>query len=75
MKVDIELKPCPFCGQTETLEIGTFDELNSVETEEDGFENYAVCCSANNGGCGASSGYAENKELAICKWNERRYSK
>lgn len=70
-----ELKPCPHCGKTESLIVGTDEEFGEV-----GFgEYYQVCCSAymdfssgrNDGGCGASSGYAATREEAIEKWNRR----
>lgn len=70
-----ELKPCPFCGKTESLIVGTDEEFGEVGCGE----YYQVCCSAyqdfstnrNDGGCGASSGYAFTREEAIEKWNRR----
>lgn len=72
-----ELKPCAFCGKTESLIVGTDKEF--TESEE-GSGYYTVCCSAyseltedgrHDGGCGAHSGYAPTREEAIEKWNRR----
>lgn len=67
-----ELKPCPFCGQTKYLVVGTDEELNTcVEGTIPGF--YTVCCSAaeGKGGCGATSGFKKDREEAIELWNKR----
>ena len=70
-----ELKPCPFCGKSETLvwadakqeEVcGRFDEC-----EADMCLTGSVFCSVNNGGCGASGGFRYIKEEAIAAWNTR----
>lgn len=69
-----ELLKCPFCGNTESLRVGTDEELESGNS---GW--YQVCCSAYenysigrvDGGCGSASGYAETREEAIEKWNRR----
>ena len=61
-----ELKPCPFCGGTKL----TIKSCNET-TEDNNFENYAVCCDFTHGGCGASSGYRPNRGEAIEAWNRR----
>lgn len=75
------LKPCPFCGQTEYLVVGTDVDLGvsgevlEAQSIEPGY--YTVCCSAERAfyepprGCGASSGYYPTKEEAMNKWNRR----
>ena len=70
---EIKLKPCPFCGETDTLVITNCIELEECENfkkcECDGCKT--ICCDVNKGGCGAASGYAINEDLAIEKWNRR----
>lgn len=53
-----ELKPCPFCGGS-----------NTVVYKEDG--DYSICCDFRNGGCGSASGYREKEIEAIETWNNR----
>lgn len=59
-----KLKPCPFCGFINP-------ELYGVTIEEYNFRDYAVICSANIGGCGASTGHYEKEPEAIEAWNRR----
>ena len=66
IKIEMELKPCPFCGNT-NLFVGTSDEIH-----EDGDKhNYAVCCDFEQGGCGACGGYELSKIKAVENWNKR----
>ena len=58
------LKPCPFCGGTKLI-------VKSETTEDNNFENYAVCCDFTHGGCGAASGYRPNIGEAVEAWNRR----
>lgn len=51
-----ELKPCPFCGKTDTLRIVSF-----------GFERYGVECV----GCQVKQGQWHGLEVAIEAWNRR----
>ena len=62
-----ELKPCPFCGGQNI--IGILKESQSLDDLSVPF--YALICSFNNGGCGASSGYYPTVEGAIDAWNRR----
>ena len=63
-----KLKPCPFCGGTDTL---------CINRETDKWENkpwtyqYQVICDWNSGGCGSSSGFYDSMEDARDAWNER----
>ena len=57
-----ELKKCPFCGKTDTLEVGS--------DRRTGYWN--VVCNYNLGGCGASSGYRKEEKDAIEAWNRRK---
>lgn len=62
-----KLKACPFCGSAIAPRLLTEDEL-----KDNGDPDwYTVCCSATDGGCGATSGYAQSKDGAIKKWNGR----
>lgn len=68
-----ELKPCPFCGKTDSLEVsdcGSLEECGMFE-ECGEFAYKTVVCNVNKKGCGATSGYASTKEEAIEKWNTR----
>lgn len=53
------LKPCPFCGKTDTVLV------NRDDTQ------YAVFCSVHKNGCGGASGYYYSEDEAIEKWNQR----
>lgn len=57
-----KLKPCPFCGKRDTLEIN-FDEGNA---------NCQIICNFNKGGCGSSSGFRHTEDEAIKLWNTRK---
>ena len=70
MTINVEIKPCPFCGNTNLIV-----DTSAVINGDDDKNNYAVCCSANAGGCGATSGYAVDKITAINKWNRRSDAK
>ena len=54
-----DIKPCPFCGKSDTVEI----ECDS--------EHIYVFCNTYNDGCGASSGYCNTEEEALELWNKR----
>lgn len=68
-----ELKPCPFCGKTETLAIADCIELEECEQFEHCNKNTfkMVACCYNEGGCGASSAYRPTELEAIEAWNTR----
>ena len=55
-----ELKPCPFCGNKN---IKTFDDITNGL--------YQVICSVVANGCGAATGYHQDKKQAIEAWNRR----
>lgn len=64
-----ELKPCPHCGKSDALFLGSADQvLENTELAEDQF---AVICDAQKGGCGACGSFAENEEEAATAWNRR----
>ena len=74
-----KVKPCPHCGGT-SIEYMTYakyanmyrDEYDGYHDEDSDEEGGMVICSAAEGkGCGATSGYGYNKELAYEKWNTR----
>lgn len=70
----IELKPCPFCGETDTLVAINFNEMYGYEKGEDAYHQdprYTIVCSRMRGGCGATGGYKKDAELAIENWNTR----
>ena len=66
-----DLKPCPHCGETKSLEYATrreeedcprFEDCEAKECKRgacDYFDTWdSVVCSVNSGGCGAAGGYA-----------------
>lgn len=66
----IELKPCPFCGRTDTLIIHEVSE----RLDDTDIKQYTVVCNTfgNNAGCGANCGYRHfTKQDAIAAWNKR----
>lgn len=71
----MELKPCPSCGETDTIGFTDCRELEECKNfeccdyESDGY--VCVVCDANKGGCGASGGYAKTAKEAAEKWNRR----
>lgn len=77
-----KLKPCPFCGKTDSLEFTNAKELEECarfESEEcPCFEQeprchcIAVVCNVHKGGCGATSGYATDIDRVVAKWNQRK---
>lgn len=71
-----ELKPCPFCGKTETLTVTHCIEAECCKHYEKCYESsrpwLAVVCDARTGGCGSGSGFAPTEKEAIEKWNARR---
>ena len=78
----IKLKSCPFCGANaaELTNAHNLEECANFEDENCPCEQYEDCgacgyytvvCNANNGGCGAASGYFPTEELAISAWNHR----
>ena len=67
---EIKLKPCPFCGRSDTLSINEV----SQRLDDTDIKQYTVICntSGDNAGCGASCGYRHfAKQDAIEAWNKR----
>ncbi|MDT3386710.1 MAG: Lar family restriction alleviation protein [Bacteroidota bacterium] len=62
----IELKPCPFCGKTESVRIKIYPNINTFEIEQ-----YAIVCDHIRGGCGSESGHYNDVDDAIKYWNQR----
>ena len=69
------VRPCPFCGKAETLDVITGQEFMDDEQEFwPHSDSYAVVCDAatgGKGGCGAMGGFADTEQSAIAKWNTR----
>ena len=66
----IELKPCPFCGRSDTLSI--HEVIRRLDDTD--IKQYTVICntSGDNAGCGANCGYRHfAKQDAIEAWNKR----
>ena len=59
-----ELKPCPFCGNTNVY--GYKEILPSDDNPQ-----YQVICDWYYGGCGSSSGYWDSMEECVKAWNRR----
>lgn len=70
---DLEtFEPCPFCGETDCVGVFREDEITEELKEVSSAPwGWAVCCDAQHGGCGATSGYKPNKERAVAAWNWR----
>lgn len=58
----LDAKPCPFCGNKETLCFYSDSAALPVVT---------VCCDFTTKGCGACSGYRDTKEEALEAWEMR----
>lgn len=73
------MKPCPFCGKTNTLVVTSSAELNSEDEEEFNAwphsDSFAVMCDASRpngpGGCGGMGGFFPAAEEAMAAWNKR----
>lgn len=72
------LKPCPFCGKTESVVFVTTEEMESCQNKECvyhyhnvGTDMVAVICSTQKGGCGGSGGYYVSEDDASIAWNRR----
>ena len=73
MSRNIELKPCPFCGNRTAPEVVSISELDSVDGNEWYDSHFTVVCSMWNGGCGASVRCNnESREAAAESWNRRK---
>lgn len=60
-----KLKPCPFCEESEPVQMMT-------RIGKNGWRNrYYVLCEYDSGGCGASSGWYHSEEEAAEAWNRR----
>ena len=62
------LRHCPFCGGGNLI-VGSEQEIEKDVKKSD--INFAVCCDALHGGCGAVGGYHMTIEEAINAWNRR----
>lgn len=68
-----QLKPCPFCGNSESL---TIIDAKEIKTCPYPF-GYLACCSAKSNiseevrGCGAHTGWCNSEKEAVEKWNRR----
>ena len=63
-----ELLPCPFCGN-HRIAVAVDNAAYSL-----GFSattNFQIICSVTSFGCGASSGWYNNREQATEAWNRR----
>jgi len=65
-----ELKPCPFCGNTEP-ELTQFADADWVSHEDSDELGFFVICSVHRGGCGASSGWKLEATEVTDLWNKR----
>ena len=67
----MKLKPCPFCGDANSLELLSDAEVFECSECSSG-ESYVVICNYLETGCGANCGYRDTKEEAIKAWNTRK---
>lgn len=67
--MNIELKPCPFCGN-EHLKVGTEKDFDPDMPYPSTY--VAVCCCIHQGGCGAVSGFKPIMQEAVELWNMRK---
>ena len=73
------LKPCPFCGKTNTLAVTSAAQLNCEDEEEFNAwphsDSFAVMCDASRphgpGGCGGMGGFFSTEAEAVAAWNKR----
>ena len=56
-----DIKPCPFCGRTNTVNAHYDEETDRLQ----------IICDYNKGGCGSSSGFKETDAEAWELWNKR----
>jgi len=74
-----DMLPCPSCGKSNlklmsslaVAELFADGKELVVHKEYDDHEVNYIICDGSNGGCGLSSGWAENKIASIKKWNTR----
>ena len=74
MEKQIELKPCPFCGNKSIIVISCDEEACNAHAEScEGctVKSYAYCCTTRKGGCGAASGWHTTISKAKESWNRR----
>ena len=61
----MELKNCPFCGQSESV------QLVSVPVAESEQKAFSIVCDELEGGCGACMSPKDSIAEAIESWNKR----
>lgn len=64
------LRPCPFCGSAEAVVNMPYAEADWIDHDDDN-DGAVVICNVNAGGCGTSSGWAEDADKAAELWNRR----
>ena len=64
-----QIQRCPFCG-VDHAKIISQAELWEEDTASCA-ERYTVVCDRDDGGCGATCGFHESKQKAVCRWNTR----
>ena len=62
-------KPCPFCGETNSVSLGKYDFCDPFKNKN--AKKYVAVCNFNDNGCGGSSGNAESINIALYNWNKR----
>ena len=74
----MNLNPCPLCGGENIVILdcsqawcGNASVLEGLVCKHCDMKQYQAVCNAQEGGCGASSGWALTPEKAEEKWNRR----
>jgi Lar family restriction alleviation protein len=66
-EVKEQMKPCPFCGNTNKDEFAIHSHIHNHYRD---LVIYNACCS-----CGATGPDMDTKEEAVERWNKRREAK
>lgn len=72
--MELELRPCPFCGRADTPEVTDWNDANGIDEDDPAYEDgpaFVVVCNYRAGGCGAVGGVRDRLSEAVDAWNGR----